>query len=48
MQTVWNLGVGALNAIDLVWVVVALRAAWLLPDWVGKWQRLIARRRARA
>src|SRR4051794_27591965 len=23
------------------WTVVALRAAWLLPDWVAKWQAVL-------
>jgi hypothetical protein len=27
----------------IIWVLVTLRAAWWLPDWLGKWQRLIDR-----
>jgi hypothetical protein len=30
---------------DAIWVLMALRVAWLLPDWLGKWQRLLHRRR---
>jgi hypothetical protein len=28
-----------------LWIMVALRATWLLPDWLAKWQRLLERRR---
>jgi hypothetical protein len=28
-----------------LWIMVALRVAWLLPDWLAKWQRLLERRR---
>ena len=38
--------VGAVGAI--AWAAIALRAAWLLPDWLTKWQRLLEARRARA
>jgi hypothetical protein len=31
---------------EVVLIVVTARAIWLLPDWLTKWQRLLARRRA--
>jgi len=37
---------GALTAIG--GIALVLRAAWLLPDWLGKWQQLIDARRGRA
>lgn len=48
MPTLRTLALAAPHAIDLVWVIVTLRVAWFLPDWLGKWQRLLARRRAGA
>lgn len=31
------------NAVGLGWVVVALRAVWLLPDWIAKWRTVAPR-----
>ena len=28
------------SALDVAWVAILLRAAWLFPDWLGKWRRL--------
>jgi hypothetical protein len=30
---------------DALWIMVALRATWLLPDWLSKWQQLLGRHR---
>jgi hypothetical protein len=32
----------------LLYILVVMRAAWFLPDWLTKWQRLIDRRRETA
>jgi hypothetical protein len=29
----------------VLWIMVVLRATWLLPDWLTKWQQLLERRR---
>lgn len=36
------------DAVTGLWVVLALRALWLLPDWLGKWQWLMRHRRPAA
>jgi hypothetical protein len=38
-------GIAGQPVADALWVIVALRATWLLPDWLAKWQRLFDRRR---
>jgi hypothetical protein len=30
---------------EAILIVLAARAIWLLPDWLGKWQTLLTRRR---
>jgi hypothetical protein len=47
MAALVQLEVGASRALDVVWVVVALRALWLLPDWLAKWQHVLGRRASR-
>lgn len=42
LEQLWA-GTGMLGA--FAWVAIALRAAWLLPDWLAKWQRVLAARR---
>jgi hypothetical protein len=32
------------SAAALAWAGLTLRAAWLLPDWVAKWRRVLGRR----
>jgi hypothetical protein len=31
---------------DAAWLLLLLRTAWLLPDWLAKWQALLASARA--